>query len=231
MSYKVILFDADDTLFDFERSEKEAFRNTMLKFGIDCDDNNYFDIYKELNSVIWKELEKGMITQEQLKIERFKRLKSRIGLSFDEYEFAISYMENLGDCSYLLDGVCELIEELSRKYILSIITNGLTNVQERKIKNSTISKFFQDIVISEEVGISKPDPAIFNYAIQRLGSFSKSEILMVGDSLHSDIKGGINFNIDTCWFNPNKLKNNTDIKPTYKVSNFKELKELLLNKS
>lgn len=231
MSYKVILFDADDTLFDFERSEKEAFRNTMLKFGIDCDDNNYFDIYKELNSVIWKELEKGMITQEQLKIERFKRLKSRIDLSFDEYEFSISYMKNLGDCSYLLDGVCELIEELGGKYILSIITNGLTNVQERKIKNSTISKFFQDIVISEEVGISKPDPSIFNYAIQRLGSFSKSEILMVGDSLHSDIKGGINFNIDTCWFNPNKLENNTDIKPTYKVSNFKELKKLLLNKS
>ena len=137
-------------------------------------------------------------------------------------------MKHLGDGSFLFDGAIELVQDLSKKYTLSIVTNGLSAVQERRIKQSVIAKYFKDIVISEEFGVSKPHPHIFEHAINNLGNFSKDEVLMIGDSLSSDIRGGINFNIDTCWFNPNKSENKTDLTPTYEVDDFEEIRNLLL---
>lgn len=227
MKYKVILFDADETLFDFKKAEKEAFKNTMIEFGFDYDESYHFSIYKEINTAIWKELEEGFITQAKLKTERFKRLGTKLNANFNEHEFATSYMKHLGDGSFLFDGAAKLIEDLSTNYTLSIVTNGLTAVQERRVKNSDIAKHFKDIVISEEVGISKPNPEIFEYALKNLSVFNKDEVLMIGDSLTSDIRGGINYNIDTCWFNPYKNENNSGLSPTYEVSNYQELKNLL----
>lgn len=229
MKYKVILFDADETLFDFKKAEKEAFKNTMIDFGIDYDESYHFNTYEEINSAIWKELEQGLITQEKLKTERFRRFIDRLDMNFDENEFASTYMKYLGDGSFLFEGALELIEDLSNKYILSIVTNGLTIVQERRIKKSVIAKYFKDIVISEEIGISKPHPNIFEHAINNLGEFSKDEILMIGDNLSSDIKGGINYNIDTCWYNPNKVENTSNLTPTYEMTDYKEIRSLLLD--
>ena len=229
MKYKVILFDADETLFNFKKAEKEAFKNTMIDFGIDYDESYHFNTYEEINSAIWKELEQGLITQEKLKTERFRRFIDRLDMNFDENEFASTYMKYLGDGSFLFEGALELIEDLSNKYILSIVTNGLTIVQERRIKKSVIAKYFKDIVISEEIGISKPHPDIFEHAINNLGEFSKDEILMIGDNLSSDIKGGINYNIDTCWYNPNKVENTSNLTPTYEMTDYKEIRSLLLD--
>lgn len=229
MKYKVILFDADETLFDFKKAEREAFKNTMIDFGIDYDESYHFNTYEEINSAIWKELEQGLITQEKLKTERFRRFIDRLDMNFDENEFASTYMKYLGDGSFLFEGALELIEDLSNKYILSIVTNGLTIVQERRIKKSVIAKYFKDIVISEEIGISKPHPDIFEHAINNLGEFSKDEILMIGDNLSSDIKGGINYNIDTCWYNPNKVENTSNLTPTYEMTDYKEIRSLLLD--
>lgn len=230
MKYKVILFDADETLFDFKKAEKEAFKNSMLELDIEYDENYHFATYKEINTAIWKELEEGLITQEKLKTERFRRLIDKLDMTFDENDFANIYMTHLGNGSFLFDGAMELIEDLSSKYILSIVTNGLTYVQERRLKKSTIAKHFKDIVISESIGISKPHPDIFEHAINNLGTFNKDEVLMIGDNLNSDIRGGINYNIDTCWYNPNKLENKTDLKPTYEICDYTELRSLLLDK-
>ena len=230
MKYKVLIFDADETLFDFKKAEKEAFKNSMLELDIEYDENYHFATYKEINTAIWKELEEGLITQEKLKTERFKRLIDKLDMTFDENDFANIYMTHLGNGSFLFDGAMELIEDLSSKYILSIVTNGLTSVQERRLKKSTIAKHFKDIVISESIGISKPNPDIFEHAINNLGTFNKDEVLMIGDNLNSDIRGGINYNIDTCWYNPNKLENKTDLKPTYEICDYTELRRLLLDK-
>lgn len=230
MKYNVILFDADETLFDFKRSEIEAFRNTIIEFGVAYDEELYFNTYREINSSIWRELENGLITMEKLKVERFKRFLNKLNMDFDENDFANSYMKHLGNSSLLLDGAVEFIEDIHNKFIISIVTNGLTSVQENRIKKSIIAKYFKDIVISEQLGISKPNPDIFEHAIGNLGNFNKDEILMVGDNLNSDIRGGINYNIDTCWFNPNKLENSTELKPTYEVYDYKELRNLLLKK-
>lgn len=230
MKYKVILFDADETLFDFKKAEREAFKNTMIEFNIDYDENYHFTTYKEINTAIWRELEEGLITQAKLKTERFRRLIKKLDLNFNENDFSDIYMKHLANGSFLFDGAIELIEDLSSKYILSIVTNGLTSVQEGRLKKSTIAKYFKDIAISENIGIAKPHPDIFEHAINNIGIFNRDEILMIGDNLNSDIKGGINYNIDTCWYNPNKLENKTELKPTYEISNYTELRNLLLDK-
>ncbi|WP_432666660.1 YjjG family noncanonical pyrimidine nucleotidase [Wukongibacter baidiensis] len=227
MKYDIIIFDADETLFDFKKSEKDAFKNTMLEFDIEYDENHHLKIYKEINTAIWKELEDGLITQKKLKIERFKRLSDRLEARFDEGEFAKSYMNHLSQASFLYDDSIELVESLHKNYRLTIITNGLKIVQDNRIRKSTIAKYFEDIVVSEEVQVSKPDPKIFEIALDNIKHADRSKVLIVGDSLTSDIQGGINFGIDTCWFNPNKLENRTGIKPTYEISNLMELKGIL----
>lgn len=227
MKYDIIIFDADDTLFDFKKSEKDAFKNTMLEFNIRYDENYHLEVYKDINTIIWKEFENGLITQEKLKVERFKRLADRLNIKFDEVEFAKSYMKHLSFASFLYDESIDLVESLYKNYRLTIITNGLTDVQDNRIRKSIIAKYFEDIVVSEEVRVSKPNPKIFEHALNNIKYTDKSKVLMVGDSLTSDIQGGINFGIDTCWFNPNKVVNKTEIKPTYEISNLMELKDVI----
>ena len=229
MNYKVLIFDADETLFDFKKAEKEAFKETILEFGINYDESYHFETYNIINTAIWKELEQGLITQSKLKIERFKRLSDKLQIPFDEVEFANVYMKHLSNGSFLFEDSFDLIENIKDKYKLIIVTNGLTVVQEKRIKQSSIAKYFNNIVISENIGISKPNPGIFEYALKDMDNIDKSQILMIGDSLSSDIQGGINFEIDTCWYNPNKFENKTNLNPTYEVSSLKELKSLLLN--
>lgn len=227
MKYEIIIFDADETLFDFKKSEREALKNTILEFDIEYDENHHLKVYKEVNTAIWKELENGLITQKTLKTERFKRLSDRLKVEFDEIEFAKSYMKHLSFGSFLYDDSIDLVESLNKDYRLTIITNGLKDVQDNRIKKSIIAKYFEDIVVSEEIEVSKPDPKIFEHALNNIKHTDKSKVLIVGDSLTSDIQGGINFGIDTCWFNPNNIVNKTRIKPTYQISNLMELKDIL----
>lgn len=229
MNYEVIIFDADETLFDFKKSEREAFKNAMLEIGEQYDETYHLKIYQDINTAIWKEFEEGLITQEKLKVERFERLSNKLNLEFDASEFAKSYMKHLADGSFLLDDSIELVETLHNNYTLSIVTNGLTSVQEKRIRKSVIAHYFKDIIISEEIGVSKPNPKIFEYALENISQVDKTKVLMIGDSLTSDIQGGINFEIDTCWYNPNKHVNETGIKPTYEIANLMDLIDLLEN--
>lgn len=230
MKYEVIIFDADETLFDFEKSERDAFKNTIPEFGIVYDENYHLKEYKEINTAIWKELEDGLITQKKLKVERFKRLSDRLNAGFDAAEFAKSYMKHLSYASFLFDESIDLVKSLHGNYKLAIVTNGLTDVQDRRIRRSTIAEYFEDIIISEEVEAAKPDPKIFEFALKNIKYVDNSRVLMVGDSLTSDIQGGINFGIDTCWFNPKKTLNNMKIKPTYEIYNLMDLKDILEKK-
>lgn len=227
MKYEVILFDADDTLFDFKKSERHALKNTMVEYEIDYDEAYHLKIYQEINSSIWRDFESGVITQKELKIERFKRFSSALNTIFDASEFSKSYTKHLALASFLYDESLELIENLHSNYRLAIITNGLTEVQNNRIRKSTISKYFEDIVISEEVKVSKPNPKIFELALNNIRHNDKSKVLMVGDSLTSDIQGGINFGIDTCWLNSSKSTNTSTIIPTYEISNIRDLKTII----
>ncbi|WP_411169369.1 YjjG family noncanonical pyrimidine nucleotidase [Clostridium sp. MB05] len=227
MKYEIIIFDADETLFDFRKSEKYAFENTMLEFNMEYDEAYHLKIYSDINKIIWNEFEEGLISQEKLKTERFKRLSDKLNIHFDEIKFSESYLKHLSNASFLYDDSIPLIEILSEDYRLSIITNGLNDVQDNRIRKSIISNYFEDIIISEVVKVAKPDPKIFELALNNINHTDKSKVLMVGDSLTSDIQGGINFGIDTCWYNPNRIINKTGIKPTYEISNLMDLPKIL----
>jgi len=227
MKYKVILFDADETLFDFNKSEANAFEKTINNFNMEYDSEYHYKIYKEINKGIWSEFEKGLIDAKDLKIERFKRLSEGLGVSFDPKEFSDVYLEFLSQESNLFDEAYDLIYSLSKNYKLGIITNGLAKVQNNRFKKSPISKYFDSIIISEEVNVSKPNPKIFEYSLDSLKHEDKNSVLIVGDSLTSDIKGGLNFGIDTCWYNPYKIENTSEIVPKYEINNLAELKNIL----
>lgn len=227
MKYEIIMFDADETLFDFKKSEKTAFTNALLQFNMGYDED-YYRIYTDINEGIWKEFEKRLITQKELQTERFRRLSDKLNIRFNEIEFSRAYEKHLSNASFLFDGSVELIESLRENYRLTMVTNGLKAVQDKRIKKSVIGKYFEDIVISEEVQAAKPDPRIFEAALRNINYADKSRVLMVGDSLTSDIQGGINSGIDTCWFNPRRIKNEMGLKPTYEIYNLMELKDLLI---
>lgn len=227
MKYEVIIFDADETLFDFKKSEKYAFENAMREFGMEYDETQHLPVYHGINKAIWREFDTGLISQEDLKVERFRRFSKELKLDFDEVAFAGTYARHLSGASYLYDNITELVESLHEKYKLIIVTNGLSEVQENRIKKSVISGYFEDIIVSEEVGLSKPDPRIFELALANIAYRDKSKVLIVGDSLITDIQGGINSGIDTCWYNPSMTENKTDILPTYEISDFSGLAEIL----
>ncbi|WDV44350.1 YjjG family noncanonical pyrimidine nucleotidase [Clostridiaceae bacterium M8S5] len=227
MKYEVILFDADETLFDFKKTEKYALEKTMIEFGINYNEDYHLNIYKEINKNIWEELEKGLITQEELKIERFNRYLRALNIDNDAEKFAKSYLKHLANGSYLIKGAKETLNILNDNCKMIIITNGLKCVQNKRIRQSEIAKYFEKIVISEEVGVTKPDTEIFNIALKNIDYTDKSKILMVGDRIQSDIKGGANFSIDTCWYNPSRIKNTFSTKPTYQISKLQELEDIV----
>lgn len=227
MGYEVLVFDADETLFDFRKGENFAFLKCVDDFNLSEDKEACIKLYKEINTLIWKEFEKGLITSKDLKIERFRRLLKALNIERDAEEISNTYMKYLGMSTFLFDGVEELIKSLSKKYRLVIVTNGLKEVQTNRISKSTIGKYFEAVIISDGIGIAKPDARIFEYALDNIKYRDKSKVLMIGDSLSSDIKGGINAGIDTCLYNPDRKVNDTNIKPTYEIHKLEDLKNIL----
>lgn len=222
MKYEIILFDVDDTLLDFDISEKKALHKTFTEFGYPAGLSDYRVSYKEISKILWSNLEQGSITLSELAIERFKRLFLRHELDIDADIFSRVYLEYLGRETHIVQGAVELCENLE-DYRLAIITNGFAAVQTARIENSPLRNTFEHIIMSEEVGFHKPDKEIFDYAFSELQITDKEKVLIVGDSLTSDIQGGINYSIDTCWFNPYFKGNDIGIKPTYEIQELMDL--------
>ena len=248
MRYDIILFDADDTLFDFRRSERHAFAQTMTAFGFDYDEAYHLEVYQRVNTAIWEEFAQGRITQKALKVKRFRRLGEALArpdsapihtggasvprndvqpAGFNPEAFAEAYETNLGNACFLLEGSEALVRRLRGTHRLGIVTNGLERVQSVRIAQSPIADCFETIIISESVGVAKPDPAIFDLTLARLGHTDRKSVLMVGDSLASDIRGGLNAGLDTCWYNPEGLAGRADIRPTYEIRSLEAVEDLV----
>ena len=227
MKYKVILFDADETLFDFKMAEKQAFLRALEEYKLDVDKEESLKLYSQINKHIWEEFERGEITADRLRVERFERFSKKIKIDFDAVSFSKAYAKFLGEGAYLFDDSVEVIDYLSKKYKLVLVTNGLKDVQKSRISKTPLKDYFQELIISDEIKISKPDPRIFDYALDKLDHKDKSKVLMIGDSLTSDMQGGINAGIDTCWYNPNHLENKSGLNLTYEIHSLNELKEIL----
>lgn len=230
MKYTTLLFDADGTLYDFEKAEIIALTNLYRKSEITCSFKKFRGVYERENKKLWKALEKGSVTADQVKVERFSETLKALDIhGFDGYEMSRLFMEELADCQFLLPGAEELIKKLYRKYDLYIITNGLWDVQKKRIGESLIyKKYFKDMIVSEKVGSAKPDRAIFEEACRIAGNPPINKILMIGDSLTSDIRGGDLFGMDTCWINLEGKDMAGLSYPTYTVQTFSELEAILL---
>ncbi|WP_028559377.1 YjjG family noncanonical pyrimidine nucleotidase [Paenibacillus pinihumi] len=222
MKYDVILFDVDDTLFDFRESERRALHNAFVDFKLSEGVNDYSASYKEISKVLWDELEQGKMTLNELGAERFRRLFLTHQLPFNGEEFNRIYLGYLGAESHLLAGAAEVCGQLA-DCRLAVITNGFKEVQASRITLSVLRDKFEQIIVSEDAGIQKPDKGIFDYAFAKLDLTDKSRVLMVGDSLTSDVLGGNNYGIDTCWYNPHRKPNVTKIIPTYEIFELEEL--------
>ena len=221
-----VLFDLDDTLFDFHKAEKIALTKTLVHFGIDPTEET-LALYSTINAAHWKRLELGEISREEVKVGRYRELFKTIGVECDPVKATAYYESMLAIGHYFMPGAPELLEELYRKYRLYIVSNGTAKVQEGRIGSSGIAKYMGGIFISQILGANKPDKQFFDICFAEIPDFSLSETVIIGDSLSSDIKGGINAGITTVWFNPKGIENDSDIKPDYIIKELSEVPGLL----
>ena len=221
-----VLFDLDDTLFDFHKAEKIALTKTLVHIGIDPTEET-LALYSTINAAHWKRLELGEISREEVKVGRYRELFKTIGVECDPVKATAYYESMLAIGHYFMPGAPELLEELYRKYRLYIVSNGTAKVQEGRIGSSGITKYMDGIFISQILGANKPDKQFFDICFAEIPDFSLSETVIIGDSLSSDIKGGINAGITTVWFNPKGIENDNDIKPDYTIKELSEVPGLL----
>jgi len=198
--YTRLIFDADNTLYDFNRAEAQALSDTLAHFSLPQTADT-LQTYRAINRDLWSRFEQKTITLEALKIERAQRFFSHLGVQMEEAVFAQHYLSELSRHQFLLPQVEETLAALSPHCEMIIITNGLSQVQRPRFEHALIKQHFSDIIISEEVGLAKPDAAIFDMACQRMGWTDTSDVLMIGDNYHCDVKGAVNYGLRACWFN------------------------------
>ena len=224
--YSWLWFDADGTLFDYNRAEAAALRNTFSSLTLPFDDS-YLDVYRHINHGLWQALERQEITQAVLRYRRFELLMEAIQLTGSPEELSSAYVEQLSICSELMEEAYEVLKALKEKSHIAIVTNGLQAVQRGRLANSTIKGFISQLIISEEVGAAKPQSAFFDAAFERCDFPMKDDVLIIGDSLTSDMQGGLDYGIETCWYNPSEAQKPDGFDITYEIKYLHELLEIV----
>jgi YjjG family noncanonical pyrimidine nucleotidase len=220
-----ILFDVDDTLLDFTSAAREAFSSMLVDLGLP-EQEGYFLLYKVCNHEAWQAYEKGEINAVDLRRKRFADFKDRAGLSkeMDPLAMNAAYMENLIRHTAPLEGALEILETLqSKKVRMGIITNGLKEVQRPRIRRVGMEKFFDVVLVSDEIGLAKPDIRFFALAHEAMGLPDKEKVLVVGDSYASDITGAKNYAFPSCWFNPHAQSLPQAEVPDFEIRSLQEL--------
>ncbi len=219
---KYIFLDLDDTILDFPWAERQAIRRTLEDFGIDLTEEIY-QLYRQLNWECWLRLEQKEITREELKVVRFRRLQEEPSLEGDPVAFAETYVSYLSQGHCFLPGAEEALRTLAKEYRLYLATNGFAQVQEGRLDSAGIRDCFEKIFISEEIGAYKPSVAFFEGCFAQIPGFDPTQAIMVGDSLNSDMKGGIDAGLTTCWVNPHHRPERDGIHPDYQIDTLSEL--------
>ena len=224
MRYKGIFIDADETLFDFQAGERVA-AGRVLEF-LKIRESGALEAYSEINAALWRDLEKGLTTQAQLKVRRFELLMERYGAGGDPAAAAEYYVEALSEQSMLLPGALEAVERIAEVLPVSIVTNGISKVQRGRMGRSPLRHLIKDFVVSEEIGFAKPDPRVLEIALRGLG-VAPRDALMAGDGM-ADMRCAQNAGVDGCWVNPNGKKLPEDLKPLYEIWDISLLPDIAL---
>ncbi len=220
-----LFFDLDHTLWDFEKNSDKTFEFLFKKHQIPCDLEKFLYYYRNLNLSYWERYRKNEISKDLLEIELLKETFNKINISISDtliHTLAKEYILHLPDYNYLFEGAIEILTYLQDKYHLHLITNGFHKVQHEKIKNSNLEPFFEQIITSEDIGVKKPDPAIFDFALKKANA-TKKESVMIGDNWEADVMGALQFGMKAIYFNPeNKLVGES----ITSISHLLELKKL-----
>ncbi|MBK7096278.1 MAG: pyrimidine 5'-nucleotidase [Saprospiraceae bacterium] len=227
MKYKWLLFDADNTLFDFTFSQRKALENSFDHYNLEYK-KEIFDEFVKINFIIWSAYDRNEITHEEIKSERFSRLFSVFGVSgIDLNEFNDYFISQLILNSKLLDGAEEILTYLHGKTNVALITNGMKEVQRPRYEQCQLKHIFNKVFISGEMGISKPNFEYFRFVHEETGNFDKGEYLVVGDNLIADVKGGKDYGFHTCWYNIHNVSSEEFENADYVINSLNELIEIV----
>ena len=221
-----LLLDLDDTILDFHKAERLAIAKTFRDFGVEPTEE-VLHRYHLINRSCWERLETGEWTREQVLVNRFALLFGELGVQADATACARAYEKNLSIGHYFLHGAQEAVDALSKKYRLFLVSNGTASVQKGRMTSANLYPYFEKVFVSQELGYNKPSIEYFEKAFAQIPGFDPSKAIIVGDSLTSDILGGINAGITTCWVNPGHLPKRADIPADYEIEGIFQLEALL----
>lgn len=225
--YEILLWDVDQTLLDFEKSQEYALYHCFKQFGKSAD-QSILSLYAKINDFFWKRYELGEVTKAELLVGRFTALFSKLGIEdLSPKDFQLAYQKALGSVFYFRDNGDELCKKLKGVVRQYAVTNGVSSTQRNKLHLSGLDQIFEDIFISEEIGYPKPQIQYFEACFQKIPDFKKDKTLIIGDSLSSDMQGGNTAGIACCWYNPEGKENTTDLRIDYEIKNLWEVEELL----
>ena len=220
-----LFLDLDDTILDFKKAERIAIAKTIRDFGVEPTEE-VLQRYHLINKWHWEQLELGKLTRAEVLENRFKVLFEELGVDVDAEKCARGYEKNLSIGHYFLPGAEEAVDRLSKKYRLFLVSNGTASVQKGRMTSANLYRFFEKVFVSQEIGYNKPAKAYFDACFAQIPGFDKDKAVIVGDSLSSDIRGGINAGIKTVWVNPGHLESGK-IKPDYEIEALSQLETLL----
>lgn len=221
-----LFLDLDDTILDFHKAERIALSKTLRDFGVEPTEE-VLALYHKINLWHWEQLEKGKLTREEVLVGRFAALFRELGVSADAVRCTRSYEGNLAVGHYFLPGAEEAVANLSQKYRLFLASNGTATVQAGRLTSANLYRFFETVFVSQELGFNKPAKDFFDACFARIPDFDPKKAVMVGDSLTSDILGGLRAGLRTCWLNPARLPPDPAIRPDCEIRSLAQLEALL----
>ena len=223
---KIVLLDIDDTILDFKACERNAIIKTMEKYGIKATEE-LINKYSVINKSLWEAFERKEISKPELLVRRFEMFFNPLGVFTNADVINQDYLDLLSNEVFFVEGAVELCKKLKEICKVYVITNAVKKTQEKRLNKSGLLEYFDDVFISEIIGYQKPDIRFFEYVYNSIGMPSKTEMIVLGDSKTSDIQGGINFNITTCWFNKYNYDKHPEIKADYEIKNLLDFLEII----
>lgn len=220
--YEWLLFDLDNTLLDFDQAAYLSFVDMMTEMDLPSD-TQHFNLYNEINHQLWNTLESGTIHQSEIKVVRWERYFDQIKIYRDAREANDHFFAGLAKHPIEVEGALDTLASLKDSHKMCLITNGIGEVQRPRIKAAGIDLYFDAVVISDEIGTAKPQGGFFDHTFDQIDQPSKTEVLVIGDKLGSDIRGGQNYGVDTCWYNPKAANPYGNIYPTYDIQSMRQI--------